>query len=126
MSKAQWMKENLRPGEIYAGLILGKKNEPDYHLIAMPVHKDVSMTWDKAMKLAESTRTALPNRRELSLLLANCKEHFNPTWYWSCEQYAGLAASAWCQTFSNGGQYGGHKGSNHRVVLVRRVLIGEE
>ena len=31
-SLEQFIKQNLRPGEIYAGLILGKNNEPDYHL----------------------------------------------------------------------------------------------
>ena len=36
MSKAQWIKDNLKPGEEYAGIILGKDGEQDYHLILLP------------------------------------------------------------------------------------------
>ena len=33
MSKAQFLAENLKDGEIYAGLILGEEGQNDYHLV---------------------------------------------------------------------------------------------
>ena len=47
MSKAQFLKDNLKPGEVYAGLILGQNGEKDYHLILLP-QTVPSTTWQKA------------------------------------------------------------------------------
>ena len=54
---------------------------------------------------------------------ADGAEAFDPVWYWSSTQLAGTGVSAWCQGFGDGGQSGGHKGYDYRVVLVRRVAI---
>lgn len=36
MSKTQFFADNLKFGEIYAGLVLGQNGAPDYHLILLP------------------------------------------------------------------------------------------
>lgn len=35
MSKAKFLEENLRTGEVYAGLILGKDGQPDCHVVLL-------------------------------------------------------------------------------------------
>lgn len=50
MSKEQWLKENLREGEVYAGLILGENGAPDHHVILLPWKPNERMSWPDAMK----------------------------------------------------------------------------
>ena len=122
-AKQEWLRNNLKKGELYAGLILGENSEPDYHLIALPLHKDKPMKWTDAMAAAAQAKSALPNRRDGPLLFVNLNKHFKPARYWTCEQYAGDDAYAWCQDFTDCDQYISHEGISHRVVLVRRIPI---
>src|SRR5262249_5501561 len=53
----------LRSGERYAGLILGKDGEPGYHLILLPGEVE-DKTWEQAKEWAASVGGELPTRRE--------------------------------------------------------------
>jgi hypothetical protein len=122
--KAQWIAENLKPGEHYAGIILGKNGDPDHHVILLPAKDDKSMNWKTAQDMAKKAGGVLPSRREQSLLFANCKEEFKPDWYWSGEEYAQTTAAAWCQNFNYGIQGLIYKdGSYCRARAVRRLVI---
>ena len=124
MSKAQWIAENLKPGEQYVGLILGKDGAPDHHLILLPEHLDKCVNWQTATEFAAKCGGDLPTRREQSLLFANCKEAFSQDWHWSCETHASNSAYAWFQYFDYGGQSYVHKGSyTCRARAVRRLVI---
>lgn len=112
----------LRHGEHYAGLIIGKDGESSYHLILLPGEAE-SVNWQAAKDWATSIDGELPTRREQSLLYANLKEEFKESWYWSGEQHASDSGDAWCQTFGDGGQSYGSKSSNFRARAVRRLVI---
>lgn len=122
MSKEQWIAENLKPSELYAGILLGKDGEPDRHLILLPGEAE-SLTWAKAKEWAKKAGGALPTRREQSLLFANLKEAFQPRWYWSGEQHADDDAYAWVQDFGNGNQSNHHESNECRVRAVRSIVI---
>lgn len=113
----------LAHGEHYAGVILGKDGESSYHLILLPEDKDGGK-WQAAMDWAKSIGGELPTRREQSLLFANLKEEFQEQWYWSSVQHASDDDYAWCQHFSNGGQYyDGKVNGLCRARAVRRLAI---
>jgi hypothetical protein len=122
MSKAQFLAENLKSGEIYAGLILGKNDVPDHHLFLLP-NKAEGKTWDQAVAFAAAAGGELPSRREQALLFANLKEEFEPSWYWSGEQRASDPSIAWGQYFGVGSQDYGLKDGQGRVRVVRRLVI---
>jgi len=122
MSKEQWIKENLAAGEEYAGIIIGKNGDQDYHLILLPGEIERA-TWNKAMDWAKSGIGQLPTRREQSLLFANLREHFKAAWYWSSEQLASAAGFAWLQYFGHGYQDYDHKSYECRARAVRRLPI---
>ena len=122
MSKEQFLADNLNPGEEYAGIILGKNGEPDYHLILLPGEAE-KVTWTQATKWAKTTGGELPTRREQRVLFANAKEHFKPEWYWSGESLASDAGFAWGQLFNFGNQYSGRKSYEGRARAVRRLPI---
>jgi hypothetical protein len=121
-AKAQFLAQNLREGELYAGLLLGKNGEPDIHLILLP-GKVEGVSWDKAKKFAVGAGGDLPTRREQSLLFANLKEEFEPRWYWSGEQRASDPSNAWGQNFDDGSQGYYHKSNEGRARAVRRLII---
>ena len=123
MSKEQFLKENLRDGEIYAGLILGENGAPDHHVFLLSWNPKERMKWSAAMKAAKKTGGSLPTRREQSLLFANAKAHFEATWYWSCEEYAPGSRYAWGQYFVNGSQNANDKDYAGRARAVRRLYI---
>ncbi|BBB65876.1 hypothetical protein UNDYM_1623 [Undibacterium sp. YM2] len=123
MSKAQWMQENLKPGEIYAGLILGKEGQPDHHLFLLEAKPATKLNWEAAKAWAASVGGELPTRSEQSLLFANAKEQFEPYYYWSGEQDAGYPSFAWMQYFNGGNQYDDRKSSEYRARAVRRSII---
>ena len=125
MSKAQFLAENLKPNEIYAGLILGKNGELDYHLVLLPSKPNKNMAWSNAMDWAKSVDGDLPTRNEQSLLFANCKEHFDSAWYWSNTQSAHDDSYAWMQGFNGGLQGNVLKSDECRARAVRRLLIIE-
>jgi hypothetical protein len=95
------IQEMLREGESYAGLILGKNGEPDYHLVLMP-DEAVDVSWPAATEWAAGREGMLPNRRELALLFANQREQFDRVWYWSSEQHETRAQLVWGQNFASG------------------------
>jgi hypothetical protein len=68
-------------------------------------------------------KSALPTRCEQSLLIANCKEEFEPRWYWSNEQTAYNPDYAWMQGFDYGLQGYFHKSNEYRARAVRRLII---
>ncbi|BBB59903.1 hypothetical protein UNDKW_1630 [Undibacterium sp. KW1] len=123
MSKAQWMQENLKPGEIYAGLILGKDGQPDHHLFLLEAKPANKLNWEAAKAWASSVGGELPTRSEQSLLFANAKEQFEPYYYWSGEQDAGDPDYAWVQGFGNGLQDDNRKSYEYRARAVRRLII---
>jgi len=95
------IQEMLREGESYAGLILGKNGEPDYHLVLLP-DEAVDVSWPSATEWAAGREGMLPNRRELALLFANQREQFERVWYWSSEQHETRAQLVWGQNFASG------------------------
>ena len=116
----------LRQGEHCAGLIMGKDGEPSYYLILLPGEVE-KVSWSKANEWAAKQGAELvaelPTRREQSLLYANLKEHFQPAWYWSCEQHASDSDGAWSQFFYYGGQHINYKSYEGRARAVRRLII---
>lgn len=119
----------LATGEKYAGIILGKNNALDYHLIKLPGEMPQKGGWTAAGEWVKDlvkkiAGAALPNRREQALMYANIPEEFqtdDP--YWSCEESAGLRHYAWYQWFDNGRQGHWSKGYKYRACAVRRVPI---
>lgn len=122
MSKAQWIKENLRPGELYAGLILGKAGEPDYHLILL-YGEAQGINWKDAHEWAAEAGGELPTRCEQALLYANLKDRFQSAWYWSSEVHASDSVYAWGQAFYDGGQGYSNVDDELRARAVRRLPI---
>ena len=113
----------LRPGENYAGIVVGKDGEASYHLILMADKPTNQLNWNAAKNWAKRIGGDLPTRREQSLLFANCKEQFDPDWYWSGEVHEKDASYAWGQYFFNGRQYYGHFTDEWRARAVRRSVI---
>ena len=114
----------LNEGEHYAGLILGKDGEADYHLILLPGEAN-DINWHDAKTWAAEQGGELPTCREQSLLFANLQEQFQPRWYWSCEEYKEHANYAWIQHFDDGDQLYNYKGYEYCARAVRRVEIGK-
>lgn len=77
MNKEQFLKENMKTGEQYAGILLGKDGTPDQHIFLLPGEAE-SIKWQAAKDWAASAGGDLPTRREQSLLFANLKEAFQP------------------------------------------------
>lgn len=121
-SKRQLLAEILKPGEDYAGILLGENGAPDAHLIVMAGEVN-DIDWDKAIKWAASIGGELPTRREQRLLSANAKAAFKPRWYWSCEQHEHHLAYAWGQYFDYGNQDTFHKSYAGSARAVRRLPI---
>jgi len=113
----------INEGEEYAGIVLGKGNEPDHHLILLPDAPKGTLDWKSAMDWAKSVGGELPTRREQSLLYANLKEEFDEAWYWSQEQLATYSDYAWLQDFDYGYQNYFSKSSSFRARAVRRLVI---
>ena len=122
MSRDEPVRQSLREGEHYAGLILGKDGEPDHHLVLLPGDVE-NVTWAAARAWATSAGGELPTRRELSLLYANLKEHFQRVWYWSCEQSEARAQLVWGQNFTSGIQTMYGRPFRGRARAVRRLPV---
>ena len=121
-AKAAFLKANLKPGEQYAGILLGQNGAPDQHIILLPGDRD-STSWQAQMDWAASIGGSLPTRREQSLLFANLKDQFKKGWYWSCETHAENDGWAWFQYFYYGCQGFNPKNSINRARAVRRLVI---
>ncbi len=117
------VKTMLREGEAYAGLILGKGEEPDYHLVLLP-EEAAEVSWPAARAWAAARGAQLPTRRELSLLFANLREHFERAWYWSDETHETRSQLVWGQNFSSGIQTVYGRPYRGRARAVRRIPIG--
>jgi len=112
----------LRPGERYAGIILGDDGMPSHHLVLLPGEAD-EVTWKDAQAWAEQIGGELPHRCEQALLFANLRDEFENAWYWSNAQHASDSDYAWCQDFGDGDQDGLHKNVKLRARAVRRLTI---
>lgn len=111
----------LKEGEFYAGLILGKDGAPDHHLVLLPGDAQ-EVTWAAAREWAAGAGGELPTRRELALLFANQKEQFARVWYWSSEQSESRAQLVWGQNFTSGIQTMYGRPFRGRARAVRRVI----
>jgi hypothetical protein len=120
MSRHDPVRESLKEGELYAGLILGKGGAPDHHLILLPGDAE-DVTWAAARQWASLAGGDLPTRRELSLLFANLKEQFHKVWYWSSEQSELRSQLVWGQNFTSGIQTMYGRPFHGRARAVRRV-----
>ena len=124
MSKQLFMQQNLQPGEVYAGIVLGKDGAPDHHLFLLPA-KAEQLTWNKAIEWAQAQGGNLPTRQEQAILYGNLKHEFERDWYWSCEQHAVDSDYAWMQSFGYGTQTSVRKANELRARAVRRLSIIE-
>ena len=112
----------IKAGENYAGLILGKDGNQSHHLILLPGNIN-EVNWTDALAWAKEQGGELPTRREQSLLFANLKEEFKDEYYWSSEQHASYSDYAWFQGFDNGNQNYTFKDNELRARAVRRLII---
>lgn len=115
------IQEMLQEGESYAGLILGKGGEPDYHLVLL-AHDVSDVSWPMAREWAAGQAGELPNRRELALLFANLREQFERAWYWSSETHETRAQLVWGQNFASGIQTVYGRPFRGHARAVRRVI----
>lgn len=124
-TKAQFLAEQLREGEVYAGLLLGKNGEPDQHIFLLPGQLS-DVNHKKAADWAASIGGDLPTRREQSLLFANCKEQFDERYYWSSERHASDSGYAWIQDFYGGSQSYDDVDYGYRARAVRRLILSPQ
>jgi hypothetical protein len=122
MSRLDPVRETLKEGELYAGLILGKDGAPDQHIILLPGDAQ-DVTWSAARQWAAVAGGDLPTRRELSLLFANQKEQFSRVWYWSGEQSEARSQLVWGQNFYSGIQTMYGRQFRGRGRAVRRIPV---
>lgn len=112
----------LNPGELYAGLLIGKNGAPDQHIILLPGEAQ-SVIWGDAMKFATEAGGDLPTRREQALLFANLPEEFAPEWYWSSDQYESAYDRAYVQNFGDGRQSAFPRSVTLMARAVRRLAF---
>ena len=112
----------LSDGEHYAGIILGKQGQADYHVVLLAGEAE-EVSWSAAREWAAGAGGELPTRRELSLLYANLKEHFQRVWYWSNEPQEPRAQLVWGQNFTSGIQTMYGRPFRGRARAVRRMPI---
>jgi hypothetical protein len=122
LAKQAFLAENLRKGEVYGGIVLGKDGEPDYHLFAQTKFIE-SATFEEVKAYVEKVGGEGATRRDLALLRVNAPEPFGTKAFWSCEQHAAGSFYAWCQYFGNGFQYFYRKSNLLCGVAVRRLEI---
>ncbi|WP_232438324.1 DUF1566 domain-containing protein [Burkholderia ubonensis] len=113
----------LNEGEIYVGRISNTAGEL-HHVILLPGDND-DATWQVQMDWAKSIGGDLPTRIEHLVLLANHRDQFESTWYWSNEPDTDPDCSgwAWCQDFYDGGQRISRQSGELRARAVRRSII---
>ena len=116
------VRQALTEGEHYAGLILGKSEQPDHHLILLPGEAE-EVSWANAREWAGGAGGELPTRRELALLYANLREQFARLWYWSCEPQEPRSQLVWGQNFTSGIQTMYGRPFRGRARAVRRVPV---
>jgi hypothetical protein len=122
MTKEQFLAENLKLGEVYAGLIIGQEGKSDYHLFVVPDDAE-GLTWHQAMKFALKAGASIPTRQELHLMFINIKKKLKDANYWSVDPHSHHGDFAWSVDFRYGDQIISHKANYFRVRLVRRVPL---
>lgn len=120
MTEHRYVKELLADGEHYAGIILGKEGKSDHHLVLLPGEAE-DVSWANAREWAQSQGGELPSRRELALLYANLREHFQRVWYWSSEPQEPRSHLVWGQNFTSGIQTMYGRPFRGRARAVRRL-----
>ena len=75
MSRELFMQQNLKEGELYAGIVLGQNGEGDYHLILLP-DETKKLNWNDAMAWAVSVGGSLPNCEEQAILCSFLRDSF--------------------------------------------------
>ena len=110
----------LKKGEQLAGIVFDGEA---WHLVVLLPGELKKGTWKGAVAWAKKQGGELPTRREQSLLFANLKDSFESAWYWSSEQSASDAESAWGQYFFNGLQDYTLKSVELRARAVRRLTL---
>jgi hypothetical protein len=112
----------LNEGEHYAGLILDKAGTPTHHLVLLLSEADAA-DWDTQVVWAASVGGVLPEPCELSLLMANCWDLFQPGRYWSGRKSIASPGHVWVKSFSIGFHgYVAHD-DMYRARAIRRVPI---
>jgi len=112
----------LPAGQLNAGLVM-QDGKPSHWLILLPDQPAGRLNFEDAKAWAASIGGELPTRKEQSLLFAHLKDQFEPTWYWSGEEYKSASGYAWHQNFNNGIQVSYHKHDELRARAVRRLVI---
>jgi hypothetical protein len=102
MSKEQFLKENLKMGEIYAGLIL---SDMDYHLIVAPYRNvcksdGTKLNWQESLEFARINNVLLPTISDLTLISINTKGVLESGTYWSTESF--ILTSSWVFKYDSG------------------------
>jgi hypothetical protein len=116
------VRTTLKEGEHYAGVILGKNGLPDHHLVLLPGEAE-EVSWSAAREWASGNGGELPSRRELALLYANLREHFQRLWYWSSEPQEPRSHLVWGQNFTSGIQTMYGRPFRGRARAVRRLVV---
>jgi hypothetical protein len=111
----------LRPGEQFAGAVLGADGQHKHHLVLMADSPRGKLNWSEAMAWAAHIGGSLPDRQEQALLYANCKPHLKPEWHWSSEEHADDASFAWFCDFYDGSQSNFHESYEGCARAVRRA-----
>ena len=102
-------------GEIYG------ERRSNYILYLSPKETEKELNWYNAMEYCKSLEGTLPTLGELQFLYDNCKEEFQPTFYWSSSQDSDTLS--WLMGFYAGYKYQNFKISLSRVRPIRRVYI---
>jgi hypothetical protein len=123
-AKEQFLKDNMRPDEDYAGILLGENGAPDSHLFVSRIKVENS-TFQQVLDIAKKHGYRSATLRELGLIRVNqrSQERFKSGAFWSCEQSASYALIAWIQYFYNGVQDPYGKNAKLSGVLVRSLEI---
>lgn len=100
-------------------------NDGQANTKAMAEAKSDLAKWALGLRVGGFDDWYIPSRLETLIAFGELgdKKVFAEDWYWTSSQYAGLAGSAWCQSFSYGSQYYDHKDCPLRARAVRRVPI---
>lgn len=119
-------------GGLNAGLILTEDRKRQYHLIVPPRTQveHPSLAWDPAKVHAAGVHLdghadfSLMMRREARLAWVNVLGEFmEGEVYWTAEQYGPSADYAWGQHSTYGHQDLWPKGTENRVLAVRRLFL---
>lgn len=119
MSKAQFLKDNIKPGETYLGFF----PQGDFHLVEIAVSES-RMTYHEAEKWAKSVGGCLPT--DFEEMIASFGDR-KSDWFWVRTNFAGL--SKFQQNYASKQVHGQlHTGDIYRqnsARSVRRIYLHE-